>query len=107
VNNVTPKRDGFISSSRPEHPRFTGCDEIEQSPIRLGRPITSAAPNSHQMFAVAQSSVAKYMVKAKWAAKPGMVHFTCITTRRTLPPWICSSSRPLASNCFMPSSSFG
>src|SRR5665647_884316 len=25
----------------------------------------------------------------------------CITPRRTLPPWICSSSRPLASNCFM------
>src|SRR5258707_7325201 len=25
----------------------------------------------------------------------------------SLPPWICSSSRPSASNCFMPSSSFG
>src|SRR5258705_4775489 len=31
----------------------------------------------------------------------------CITMRRTLPPCICSSSRSLASNCFMPSSSFG
>src|ERR1035437_9088372 len=28
----------------------------------------------------------------------------CITTRRTLPLWICSWSRPLASNCFMRSS---
>ena len=27
-------------------------------------------------LAVAQSSVAKYMVKATWAAKPGMVHFS-------------------------------
>jgi hypothetical protein len=34
-------------------------------------------------------------------------NFIWKTTRRTLPPWICSSSRLLASNCFMPSSSFG
>jgi hypothetical protein len=39
-------------------------------------------------FEVAQSSVAKYMI-----------------THRTLPPWICSLSRPLASTCSMPSSS--
>ena len=31
----------------------------------------------------------------------------CGTTRRTLPPWICSLFRPLASICSMPSSSFG
>src|SRR4029079_6499424 len=31
----------------------------------------------------------------------------CVTTRRTLPPWTCSLSRPLASTCSMPSSSFG
>jgi hypothetical protein len=55
-------------------------------------------------LAVAQSSVAKYMVKRRGSPSQGCF---CITTRRTLPPWICSSSRPLASNCFMPSSSFG
>src|SRR5262249_20339054 len=27
----------------------------------------------------------------------------CVTTRRTLPPWICSLCRPLASTCSMPS----
>jgi hypothetical protein len=31
----------------------------------------------------------------------------CETTRRTLPPWICSSSRPLALSCCMASSSYG
>jgi integrase-like protein len=30
----------------------------------------------------------------------------CITTRRTLPPWTCSLSRPSASICSMPSSLF-
>ena len=33
-------------------------------------------------------------------------HF-CATTRRTLPRWIYSLSRPLASICYMPSSLFG
>ena len=31
----------------------------------------------------------------------------CITTHRTSPLWTCWLSRPLASNCSMPSSSFG
>ncbi len=31
----------------------------------------------------------------------------CVTMRRTLPPWICSLSRPLALTCSMPSLSFG
>jgi hypothetical protein len=56
-------------------------------------------------FEVAQSSVAKYMVKRRGPPSQGWL--TCITTRRALPPGICSSSRPLASTCFMPSSSFG
>ena len=30
----------------------------------------------------------------------------CVITRRTSPPWICSSCRPLASICSMPSLSF-
>jgi hypothetical protein len=57
-------------------------------------------------LAVAQSSVAKYS-SSDVGRQPRDGALFCITTRRTLPPWICSSSRPLAPNCFMPSSSFG
>src|SRR4029077_925541 len=32
---------------------------------------------------------------------------SCVTTRRTLPPWICSLFQPLASTCSMPSPSSG
>src|SRR5438034_5810421 len=32
---------------------------------------------------------------------------SCVTTRRTSPPWTCSLFRPLASTCSMPLSSFG
>jgi|SRR5450631_383714 hypothetical protein len=56
------KGDGFISSWRPEHPRFTGCDEINQSPILLGRPITSAAPNSHQMARLCRRSIKRRQI---------------------------------------------
>ena len=57
-------------------------------------------------FEVAQSSVAKYMVKRVDRQVRGGAP-SCATTRRTLPPWICSLSRPLASACSMPSLSFG
>jgi len=30
------------------------------------------------------------MVKTAGAAQPGMAEPSCITTRRTLPPWTCS-----------------
>jgi hypothetical protein len=53
-------------------------------------------------FEVAQSSVAKYMVKRRGPPSQGWRTFLC----RRSPPWICSSSRPLASICSMPSSSF-
>ena len=53
-------------------------------------------------FEVAQSSVAKYMVKRCRDGAP-----SCVTTRRTSPPWTCSLSRPLASICSMSSSSSG
>jgi hypothetical protein len=54
-------------------------------------------------FEVAQSSVAKYMVKRRGrSARDGRP--SCVITRRTLPPWICSLSQPSASNCFMASS---
>src|SRR5439155_2123989 len=57
-------------------------------------------------FEVAQSSVAKYMVK-RCAPRPRDGGPSCVTTRRTSPPWTCSSFRPLASTCSMPLSSFG
>ena len=57
-------------------------------------------------FEVAQSSVGKYMASdAGYQARDGAPF--CVTTRRTLPPWICSLSRALASTCSMPWSSFG
>jgi hypothetical protein len=49
-------------------------------------------------LSVAQSSVAKYMVKHRGPPSQDGGPF-CGTTLRTLPPWICSCSRPLASNC--------
>src|SRR5229473_1700158 len=53
-------------------------------------------------FEVAQSTVAKYMVKRRGPPSQGWKTF-CETTLPTLPPWICSWSRPLASNCCMAS----
>jgi hypothetical protein len=53
-------------------------------------------------FELAQASVAKYMVKHRGPPSQGGGPF-CETTRRTLPPWICSSSRQLASECSMAS----
>ena len=55
---------------------------------------------------VAQSSVAKYMVKRGGRpARDGKP--SCVTTRRTLPPWTCSLFRPSVSTCSMASSSSG
>src|SRR5260221_3942435 len=51
-------------------------------------------------FSVAQSSVAKYKVSDVDRPVRGGRPF-CATTLRTLPPWICWWSRPLASNCCM------
>src|ERR1700726_3176900 len=57
-------------------------------------------------FEVAQSSVAKYMVKRRGPPSQGW-RPSCITTRRTLPPWTCSLFRPSVSTCSMLSSSSG
>ena len=54
-------------------------------------------------FEVAQSSVAKYMVKRRGPPSPGWRAF--ITMRPTSAPWICSLPRPLASTCSTSSSS--
>ena len=56
-------------------------------------------------FEVAQSSVAKYMVKRRGPPSPGGAP-SCVAMRPTSPPWICSLPRPLASTCSMSSSSF-
>jgi hypothetical protein len=45
-----------------QHPRFTGCDEINQSPILLGRPIASAALNSHQMARLCRRSIKRRQI---------------------------------------------
>jgi hypothetical protein len=50
-------------------------------------------------FSVAQSTVAKYMVTRRGPQVMTGGPF-CETTRRTLPPWICSWSRPLALDCW-------
>ena len=56
-------------------------------------------------FEVAQSSVAKYMVKRRGPPSQGWRTF--VTTRRTLPPWTCSLFQRSVSTCSMPSSSSG
>jgi len=40
-----------------KHPRFTGLDEIEQSPILLGCPICSAVLHSHQNTLISSPSL--------------------------------------------------
>src|SRR5438046_3552817 len=52
-------------------------------------------------FEVAQSSVAKYMVKRCVDRRPRGAAPSCVTTHRTSPPWTCSLFRPLASICSM------
>src|ERR1700694_545389 len=54
-------------------------------------------------FEIAQSSVAKYMVKRRGRpARDGGP--SCVTTRRTLPPWTCSSFQLSVSTCSTPTS---
>ena len=53
-------------------------------------------------FEVAQSSVAKYMVKRRGPPSQGWRTF-CATTRRTLPPWTCSLFQLSVSTSSMPS----
>src|SRR6201995_3934119 len=54
-------------------------------------------------FEVAQSSVAKYMVKRRGPPSQGW-RTSCVTTRRTSPRWICSLFQLSVSTCSMPSS---
>jgi hypothetical protein len=57
-------------------------------------------------FEIAQSSVAKYMVKRRAPPTLGGEP-SCVTTRRTLPPWTCALFQLSVSTRFMPSSSSG
>src|ERR1700755_600036 len=52
-------------------------------------------------FEVAQSSVAKYMVKRRRPPSQDGAP-SCVIMLQTLPPWTCLLSRPLASTCSMP-----
>src|SRR5467141_3698854 len=57
-------------------------------------------------FEVAQSSVAStWSIGGGHPARDGEP--SCVTTRRTLPPWTCSLFQLSASTCSMPSSSSG
>src|SRR6266436_4864651 len=73
--------------------RLWGAPRIHGELLKLG-------------FEVAQSSVAKYMV-SDWDRRLRDGAPSCVTTRRTSPPWTCSLFRPLASICSMFSSSSG
>src|SRR5258708_39258542 len=72
---------------------FWGAPRIHGELLKLG-------------FEVAQSSVAKFMVKRRdHPARDGGP--SCATTRQTLPPWTCSLFKLSASTCSMASSSSG
>ena len=58
-------------------------------------------------FELAQSSVAKYMVKPNVDLPRRGGSPSCATMRRISPPWTCSLFQPSASTCSMPSSSSG
>jgi hypothetical protein len=85
---INPELRALIRRMSVENPLW-GAPRIHGELLKLG-------------FEVAQSSVAKYMVKRRGPPSQGWRTFLC----RRSPPWICSSSRPLASICSMPSSSF-
>jgi hypothetical protein len=73
--------------------RLWGAPHIHGELLKLG-------------FEVAQSTVAKYMVKGRdLPRRAGAPSYA--TMRRTLQAWICSSFRPLASTCSMFWSSSG
>jgi hypothetical protein len=109
-------RAGFLSYWRWKSRRQGGRPEIDTELRALIRRMSTEnplwdAPRIHGEllklgFEVAQSSVAKYMVKRRGPpARDGEP--SCLTTRRTLPPWTCSSFQLSASTCSMSSSSFG
>jgi hypothetical protein len=82
----------LVRRMRVENPLW-GAPRIHGELLKLG-------------FEVAQSSVAKYMVKRRGhPARDGEP--SCVIMLQTSPPWTCLLSRPLASTCSMPSSSCG
>jgi hypothetical protein len=101
-------RAGFRRYWRWKSRRRGGRPPIEAELRALIRQVSRAnllwgAPRIHGEllklgFELAQSSVAKYMASTEDHPARGGGPF-CETTRRTLPPWICSLSRPLASEC--------
>lgn len=88
---ATSRRGAAHADPANEHRNsLWGAPRIHGELLRLG-------------FEVAQSSVAKYMVKRRLRdGEP-----SCTITRQILPPWTFSLSRPSDLTCSMPSSSFG
>jgi hypothetical protein len=68
----------LIRRTSVENPLW-GAPRIHGEPLKLG-------------FEIAQSSVAKCMVKRRGPHSQGW-RPSCATTRRTLPPWTCSCAR--------------
>jgi hypothetical protein len=74
-----------------KHPRFTGLDEIKQSPILLGCPICSAVLHSHQNTLISSPSLSspferdfsKVDIQSHGARADGvLVRFNCIPISR-------------------------
>ena len=107
---VRRHRAGFRCYWRWKSHRRGGRPQIDMELRRLIRLMSMenplwGAPRIHGEllklgFEVAQSSVAKYMVKHHGPPSQGWKTFLR-TTLRTLLPWICSWSRSLASSCCM------
>jgi hypothetical protein len=83
TGRAAASRDGAARADPADEYPLWGAPRIHGELLKLG-------------FEVAQSSVAKYMVKRRAPPSQGWGP-SCATTRRTLPPWTCSWSRPLAS----------
>src|SRR6267142_437481 len=84
---------GLIRRMSMENPLW-GAPRIHGELLKLG-------------FEVAQSSVAKYMVKRRAPPSQGWRTFLRNHALRTLPPWTCSLFQLSVSTCSMPSSSSG
>src|SRR5712672_3359945 len=89
---IDPELRVLVQRMSVENPLW-GAPRIHGELLKLG-------------FDVAQSSVAKYMVK-RCGRRPRDGAPSCVTTHRTSPPWTCSLPQPLASTCSTPSSSSG
>src|SRR5712672_600722 len=88
---IDPELRVLVQRMSVENPLW-GAPRIHGELLKLG-------------FEIAQSSVAKYMNDGGRPARDGEP--SCVTTRRTSPPWTCSLFQLSGSTCSMLSSSSG